>query len=156
MWACLVARERKYLLAVVTLMLVCGCAVSARGANCKPEGTVVASGKVVIFFAPSQVEYDRMTGESRDATTEALSDFLVYSKRLGMYLDSKGIAHFATSAELIEVRRVGEEPLCLARAHLGDQVGAVLSDGYNLPEVILGVVTDTEYVPLVERYFQGK
>ncbi|MFA5028872.1 MAG: hypothetical protein WC713_13455 [Candidatus Methylomirabilota bacterium] len=131
-------------------------AATTHAASCESDKAAVVSGRIVVFFAPSQTEYDRLIGDARDAATEALSDFLVYSQRLGEYLNGRGISHFMTSAERVEVRRAGQEPVCFVRSHTGDQFGAILSDGQSVPQVILGVITDEDAIPVVERYFSTR
>lgn len=129
-----------------------GCAASCPG---KGEDTFRVSGRVAVFYAHSQVEFDSLPPEDQEAYTALYSDFLEYLGRLGSYLDKRSIKHVLTGARFIEVR-VGKKTSCYDKTKFDLEVGVILSDGKKQPLVIQGLFTDLEVMPTFAEFYSPK
>lgn len=126
-----------------------GCAASCQGNR---EDIFSVSGRVAVFYALSQVEFDSLHPEDQEAYTTLYSDFLEYVGRLGGHLDERSIKYVLTGARFIEFR-VGKKPYCFDKTALDLEVGVIFSDGRKQPKVIPGLFTDAEIMPTVTKYY---
>ena len=129
--------------------------VLAEPCSGKSKDTVKVSGRVVVFYAISQLQLDSLSLDDREAYTELLSDFYEYSGRLGGYLDKHGIKHILTGSRYIEIE-AGNKTCCYDKTKLEEDVGVILSDGKKQPKIVPGLFTDLEILPVVAEYYAVK
>ena len=75
-----------------SLLIVLILSINAAGVNDEDDSPVIA-GKAVIFFGPSQEEYDVLSGDSASEIDEILFDFYYYVENLIPSLDRAGLDH---------------------------------------------------------------
>lgn len=121
----------------------------------KSKDIVKVSGRVVVFYAISQMQLDSLSQDDREAYTELLSDFYEYSGRFGRYLDKQGIKHILTGSRYIEAK-AGKKTYCYDKTKLEEDVGVILTDGKKQPKVVPGLFTDLEITPVVDEYYSLK
>ena len=113
------------------------------------------TGKTVVFFGPSQAEYDKLKRDDSSGIDEVLSDFQFYAGKIQPYLKTLKIQFVMTSAETIELKYSGQL-LEFVRLKSGYDVGVILSDGVQKPKISFGVKTDDDLKADISGYFHRK
>lgn len=146
-------REQRWVLCVCLWAL----SLHAYAGRCpgKDKDTERVSGRVAVFYAPSQAQFSSLSQDDQEAYTELLSDFYEYVGLLGRFLGKHGIKHILTGSRYIEVK-AGGKAYCYDKKKLEDELGVILSDGKKQPKLIQGIFTDTEMVPTVVEYYSLK
>ncbi|MDP2787341.1 MAG: hypothetical protein Q8O79_04620 [Pseudomonadota bacterium] len=121
----------------------------------KSKDTERISGRMAVFYAPSQAQFNSLSQEDQEAYTELLSDFYEYTGRLGRFLDKHGIKHILTGSRYIEVK-AGGKAYCYDKTKLEEELGVLLSDGKKQPKLVQGAFTDLEMMPTVVDYYSLK
>jgi hypothetical protein len=124
-----------------------------RGQSFVDGDTLYVRGKAVVFFGPSQSEYLTMTDQEKDAIDEELYDFYYYRKKVLPFFASNGIQEFSTARRQIEIQLDNSESISYFRKNFGRRMGVILTDGLQAPKIVLGAVSKTELIFLIEEYF---
>jgi len=120
------------------------------------SASLKVSGKAVVFFGPSKKEYDLLPDDEKAEMDEVLSDFYFYSDKLMTYLKRHRIYSIMTSVKTIEIRLDNGSKTSYKRKDFDHAVGIIMTDGKQKPNVILGVDTDEDLLPELEKYFHMK
>jgi len=113
------------------------------------------SGRIVVFFYPSQAEYDSLARDENSGIDEVLGDFQFYAGQVQSFLKDHQIASTMTEADVIEIewsKKTFRFERCIGE-HI---VGMILSDGVHLPKVVFGVDTDDGLQQVFAEYFKTK
>lgn len=129
--------------------------VFAGSCSGKSKDTERVSGRMAVFYAPSQAQFNSLSQEDQEAYTELLSDFYEYIGQLGRFLDKHDIKHILTGSRYIEVKS-GGKAYCFDKTKLEEELGVILSDGKRRPKLVQGVFTDLEMMPTVVDHFSLK
>jgi hypothetical protein len=121
--------------------------------------TLYAAGKVIIYFMPTEKEYNEQYKRDGDSSgiNEVLSDFKYYSKivsdsLLNSFSEIKAII---TSKSIISVEQFDSHRLYFnRRENIKHIVGAILSDGRHNPQYLFGVLSDVDYWNVINEYFK--
>lgn len=151
----LICLIRPLLFTLCICLLAFSSHVFAEPCSGKSKDIVKVSGRVVVFYAISQMQLDLLSQDDREAYTELLSDFYEYAGRLGRYLDKQGIKHILTGSRFIKVK-AGKKTYCYDKTKFEEEVGVILSDGKKQPKVVHGLFTDFEISPVVDEYYSLK
>ena len=117
------------------------------------EDSFDVSGRAVVFFAPTQDEYDALSEREQEDMNEILSDFYVYQNNVVPFLEANGIKDFHTANPVIRVVLSEEESRIFRRRQIEHDVGLIMIDGAREPVVSLGVSTDVDWIPMFKAYF---
>jgi hypothetical protein len=126
------------------------------GQQGKDSTKLVVSGKTVVFFAPSQKEYNSLAKDTNSGVDEILSDFYYYKKSLNVFLKENNVNTELTSALSIVVKLSNGKTNKYRRKDFDHIVGMILTDGMHKPKVILGVYTDVDLIPDLKKFFKLK
>ena len=137
--------------AIAILILVLLPVFDAQGGAA--NDTLHVSGKAVVFFGPTQAEYDSLSEEEKGDMDEVLSDFYYYRQQVISFLKSNQIQEFLTASPRIQFKLSGRERRTFLRRNFNPNVGLIMTDGNQEPKVFLGVATDVDLVPIFEEYF---
>jgi hypothetical protein len=137
--------------AIAILILVLLPVFDAQGGAA--NDTLHVSGKTVVFFGPTQAEYDSLSEEEKGDMDEVLSDFYYYRQQVISFLKSNQIQEFLTASPRIQFQLSGRERRTFLRRNFNPNVGLIMADGNQEPKVFLGVATDVDLIPMFEEYF---
>lgn len=143
-WKCTVGTAVPLLLLAVQLVLV-----QAAWA----EDSFDVSGRAVVFFTPTQDEYDALSEREQEDMNEILSDFYFYQNNVVPFLETNGIEDFHTANPVIRVVLSGQESRIFRRGQFEHDVGLIMIDGPREPVVSVGVSTDVDWIPMFKAYF---
>ena len=136
----------------ITILLLC-CLYFPAAQGGVANDTLYVSGKAVVFFGPTQAEYDSLSEEEKAEMNEVLSDFYYYREQVIPFLKSNQIQEFLTASPRIQVKLSGSEHRTFARRNFNVNVGLIMADGTQEPKVFLGVATDVDLIPMFKDYF---
>ena len=111
------------------------------------------SGRAVVFFGPTQDEYDALSEREQEDMNEILSDFYFYQNNVVPFLEANGIEDFHTANPVIRVVLSEEESRTFQRRQFEHDVGLIMIDGAREPVVSFGVSTDVDWIPMFKAYF---
>ena len=114
------------------------------------------SGRAVVFFGPTQEEYDAWGGQDQEEMNEVLSDFDFYQSKVVPFLEANDIEDFHTTNRVIRVVLSEEESRIYRRRQFEHEVGFIMIDGAREPVVSLGVDTEVTWIPIFKVYFNIK
>jgi len=117
---------------------------------------LVIIGQSAVFFGPSQQEYDSLAKDENSGIDEILSDFYYYQAPIAKFLKEHKIGVELTSAPLIVAQLSDGKTQTYHRRDFGQVVGVLLIDGTQEPKVMLGVETDVDLIPELEKFFKLK
>jgi hypothetical protein len=117
------------------------------------EDSFDVSGRAVVFFGPTQEEYDALSEREQEDMNEILSDFYFYQNNVVPFLEANGIEDFHTANPVIHVVVSEDESRIFRRGKFEHDVGLVMIDGSREPIVSLGVSTDVDWMPMFKAYF---
>jgi hypothetical protein len=121
------------------------------------DGVLDVKGKAVVFFGPTEKEYNSLTEKERNELSEVLSDFYHYRDSLIPYLESNNIKPIITSGKKITVHLAGDKSRTYVRKKIKYVVGQIITDGKREPKVVLGVAgTDVDLINDYKQYFKLK
>ena len=119
------------------------------------SGTAKYSGRIVVFFEPSQADFDSLAKDDGAWIDEVLSDFQYSAEKVLPFLKERGIRSDVTSADFIEI--AWSNQTFRFDRHKGDQgVGMIMSDGIHMPLFLYGVHTDDGLKEEFVKYFRIK
>ena len=124
---------------------------SAQAANA--EDTLIVSGKAVVFFGPSQVEYLAMSDEQKHAIDEELYDFYHNRGEVSPYLATNDIQEISTARLEIQVQLEDNQSITYYRQDFDRVVGLILTDGRQEPLILLGAIAVPDLKAQFEDYF---
>jgi hypothetical protein len=114
-------------------------------------------GKAVVFFGPTEREYNALSEKEKNYLSEMLSDFYHYRDSLVPYLESNNIKPVITSDQKITIHLAGDKSRTYVRKNFKYVVGQIITDGKREPRVVLGVVgTDIDLINEYKQYFKLK
>jgi len=113
-------------------------------------------GKAVVFFEPTEKEYNSLSENEKNEWNEVLSDFYHYRDSIIPDLESNNIKPVITSAMKITIHFAGDKSRTYIRKKFKQNVGYLLTDGNKEPKVILGVRTDVDLMIYFKQYFKIK
>jgi hypothetical protein len=113
----------------------------------------IITGKAVIFFGPSQAEYDLLSEESEFEINEILFDFYYYVENLVSSLEGAGLEYFIIDHAEIQIELTDGSRVSLDRSELGSEVGMILTDGERDPEVVIRLGTDIDMWLEIKEFF---
>jgi hypothetical protein len=138
---------------IILILLVMG---SLSHAGTKDE-VLDVKGKAVVFFGPTEKEYNSLSEKERNELNEVLSDFYHYRDSLVPYLESNNIKPVITSDRKITIHLAGDKSRTYVRTKFKYVVGQIITDGKREPKVVLGVVgTDIDLINEFKQYFKLK
>ncbi len=117
------------------------------------EDSFDVSGRAVVFFGPTQDEYDALSEHEQEDMNEILSDFYFYQNNVVPFLEANGIEDFHSANPVIRVVLSEEESRIFRRRQFEHDVGLIMIDGAREPLVSLGVATDIIWIPMFKAYF---
>jgi hypothetical protein len=117
------------------------------------EDSFDVSGRAVVFFGPTQDEYDALSEQEQEDMNEILSDFYFYQHNVVPFLEANGIEDFHTANPVIRVVLSENESRTFRRRRFGHTVGLIMIDGAREPVVSLGVSTDVDWIPMFKVFF---
>ncbi len=117
------------------------------------EDTLYVTGKAVVFFGPTEQEYDSLPPEEKAQIDEVLSDFYYYRENVIPFLKSNQIQEFLTAKSKIQVQLSDDQHLTFAKENFDHVVGLIMTDGKEDPEVFLGIATDMDLIDIFKDYF---
>jgi hypothetical protein len=116
--------------------------------------TFSVSGKCMVFFQPSDVEYNEMVNKDVDGGIyEVRSDFGYYSQVMMDTLQSSDVKPYMTICKVINVTLDNGDHVFISLNNGNSVVGTVLSDGVQTPKVEFGVSTDLDYWMMSNEFF---
>ncbi len=119
------------------------------------ESVLVVEGKAVVFFGPSDQEYQAVPESEKYGWDETLSDFYYYGKKTFPYLESNRIQPLITANTTIRIH-AGDKVRTFVRKNFKHAVGYIMTDGNKEPKVIEGVGTDADLITDFKEYFALK
>jgi len=117
------------------------------------DDTLNISGKSVVFFGPTQSEYDALNEDIQSEMNEVLTDFYYYNEKVLPFLNRNKIREFFTDKAIITIQLTGTEIRSFRRQDFKQAVGMIMSDGRQEPKVYLGVATDIDLLKMFEDFF---
>lgn len=117
------------------------------------EDTQVVSGKAVVFFGPSQVEYLAMSDEQKHSIDAELYDFYHNRDEVSPFLASNDIQEISTAQLKIQVQLEGNQSITYNRKDFDRVVGLILTDGRQEPLILLGATAAPDLIDQFEEYF---
>ena len=142
---------KSILYSILILLITAMPVIAEEEAN--PEDTEVVSGKAVVFFGPSQVEYLAMNDEEKHAIDEELYDFYHNRGEVSPFLASNDIQEISTARLKIQVRLEGSQRITYYRKDFDRVVGLILTDGRQEPLILLGAIAVPDLKAQFEDYF---
>ncbi len=139
------------LASTVLILLAVGCPSFARA----EDKVIEVKGKAVVFFGPTEQEYNALSENDKNEWSEVLSDFYHYRDKAIPYLESHKIKPIITAVSKITIQ-VGSNRRTYARKQFKHIVGYILTDGTNEPKVVEGVGTDIDLINDFNQYFKIK
>ncbi len=137
----------------VFLFFLLSAPLSLAGQSNIVNDTLQVSGKAVVFFVPSQEEYDSLSDDEKAEINEVLSDFYFHRENVVPYLKSNMIQEFLTDSAKIMIKVNGNKTLTFIKREFNQEVGVIMSDGKKEPKVDLGVATDIDLIFRFREYF---
>ncbi len=119
------------------------------------DKVVEVKGKAVVFYGPTEKEYESLSENGQYELNEVLSDFYYYRDKAIPYLESNKIKAIITSDMKIKIQ-VGSNARTYERKKFKHIVGYILTDGSKEPQVEQGVGTDTDLINDFNKYFNLK
>ena len=120
------------------------------------EDSFDISGRAVVFFEPTQDEYDALSEHEQEDMNEILSDFYFYQHNVVPFLEANGIEDFHTANPLIRVVLSEDETRIFQREQFEHDIGLIMIYGEREPVVSLGVSTDVTWIRMFKAYFDIK
>ena len=117
------------------------------------DDTLYVSGNAVVFFGPTQPEYDSLNENRQAEMNEVISDFYHYHSEVTPFLERNGIKDFITAKALITIQLTGTEIRSFRRQNFKHAMGMIMSDGKREPKVYLGVATDFDLIEMFKDFF---
>jgi len=139
------------LFSAMILLILAAPVLSAQGANA--EDTLSVSGKAVVFFGPSQVEYLAMNDAQKHAIDEELYDFYHNRGEVSPFLASNDIQEISTAGLKIQVQLEDNQSITYYRKDFDRVVGLILTDGRQEPLILLGAIAVPDLKAEFEDYF---
>lgn len=112
-------------------------------------------GKAVVFFGPTEKEYQSISENEQNEWNEVLSDFYYYRDKTIPYLESHQIKPLITANSEIIIH-TDAKTRAYARKKFKHIVGYILTDGKNEPKVVESVGTDIDLINDFREYFKIK
>jgi hypothetical protein len=116
--------------------------------------TILVNGRSVVFFSISQDEYDRVVEDEDSGMDEVLDDFNYYSSVAKDQLEKAGYKTIFTISKTFALENSNRVRSYFTRDTQKGKVGVLLFDGKNEPLLNYGVLTDIDYLLMVEEYFK--
>lgn len=113
-------------------------------------------GKAVVFFGPTEKEYNALSENEKNEWNEVLSDFYHYRDKTISFLESNNIKPIITADMNIKIHLKGGKSRTYVRKDFKHIVGYILTDGNKEPKVVLGVGTDMDLINDFKEYFKLK
>ncbi len=113
-------------------------------------------GKAVVFFGPTEKEYNSLSENDKNEWNEVLSDFYHYRDKTIPFLQSNNIKPIITADMNIKIHLAGGDSRTYVRKKFKHIVGYILTDGTKEPKVVLGVGTDMDLINDFKEYFKLK
>ena len=117
------------------------------------EDTLIVSGKAVVFFGLSQVEYLAMNDEQKHEIDEELYDFYHNRGEVSPFLASNDIQEISTARLKIQVQLEDNQSITYYRKDFDRVVGLILTDGRQEPLILLGAIAVPDLKAQFEDYF---
>ncbi len=140
----------KFALAILILSMIGN--LSFGGSN---NEILDVKGKAVVFFGPTEKEYDSLSENEQNEWNEVLSDFYHYRDEAIPYLESNKIKPIITANKEIRIQ-TGTNSRTYARKKFKHIVGYILTDGKKEPKIVQGVGTDIDLINDFKEYFKIK
>jgi len=121
-------------------------------ANGSSTDVLDVKGKAVVFFGPTEREYNSLTENYKNEWSEVLSDFYHYRDKTIPYLESNKIKPIVTANTKIIIH-TGTNARTFVRKNFKHIVGYILTDGNKKPKVVEGVGTDMDLINDFKEYF---
>lgn len=119
------------------------------------DKAVEVKGKAVVFFSPTEKEYNSLSENDQNEWSEVLSDFYHYRDNSLSFLEAHQIKPIITSSSKIIIRNERRTRTYL-RKRFKHIVGYILTDGSKEPKVVEGFGTDIDLVMDFQAYFNIK
>lgn len=117
------------------------------------NGVLEVKGKAVVFFSPTQEEYNVISDKDKSEWGEVLSDFYHYRDKTIPFIESNNIKPIITADMKINIHLAATNHI-YTRKKFEHIVGYILTDGIRDPKVVLGVGTDSDIIENVKEYFK--
>ena len=138
----------------VFLFLLLSTPLSVAGQSIQVNDTLQVSGKAVVFYAPSQKEYDSLSDDAKTELDEVLSDFYYHQENVVSYLKSNMIQDFLTHSAKIMIKLNGNNSLTFMKRDFDQEIGVIMTDGKKEPKIYSGVATDIDLINMFKEFFR--
>ena len=115
--------------------------------------------KSVIFFEITQSEYDSLSEKNKQEFSELYSDFHHYRKKLQVRLENEKIHCVLTDKRFINIlfnSKGSYKQNTFDRLDLDHSFGLIFLDPQKEPILKLGIFTDVDIWPDIQKYFNVK
>jgi hypothetical protein len=120
------------------------------------EGEVVeVNGRAVVFFEPTEKEYNSLSKNEKNEWSEVLTDFYYYRDSVTSFLEENNIKVIKTSNPKIVIHTESGTRTYI-RKKFNNIVGYILTDGKNEPKVVESIGTDVDMIMDFKAYFKIK
>jgi hypothetical protein len=116
--------------------------------------TVTVSENSVVFLSINEEEYSRIAQEEDSGIDEVLGDFNYYSSEVIDSLNKAGFKTILTTSKTFAFENRKGQRSYITRDTQKGKVGILLFDGKKEPKLSYGVLTDIDYLSIVEEYFK--
>jgi hypothetical protein len=137
--------------AILALLIVAAPAFA--GQTETHEDALRVSGKAVVFFGPSQIEYLSMSDKDKDEMDELLYDFYHNRQKVLPFLELYAIKGLSTARSKILIKFDDNKSVMYHRKDFGQVVGLIMTDGHQEPRIFLGAPTDSQIIAMCYEYF---
>jgi hypothetical protein len=141
-------------LITVFLFLLLSAPLSVAGQSNQVNDTLQVSGKAVVFYVPSQKEYDLLSDDAKTELDEVLSDFYYHQENVVSYLKSNMIQDFLTHSAKIMIKLNGNKSLAFMKRDFDQEIGVIMTDGKKEPKIYSGVATDIDLINMFKEFFR--
>ena len=138
-----------------TILIVFMLALITAEVNGEDDSNLIA-GKAVVFFGPTQAEYDVLSEDTDSEIYEILFDFYYFVENLIPSLEEAGLQYFVIDHAEIQIELRDGSRVNLDKSELGSEVGMILTDGERDPEVVIRLGTDIDMWFTIEEFFVHK
>ena len=135
------------------MILLLSTTISIAGRSSSVDDTLQVSGKAVVFYAPSQKEYDSLSDDAKTEIDEVLSDFYYHRENVVSYLKSNMIQDFLTDSVKIVLKLSGNKSRIFMKKDFDQEIGVIMTDGKKEPKIYPGVATNIELIDMFKEYF---
>ena len=120
------------------------------------DESIIITGKAVVFFGPTQAEYDVLSEDADSEIDEILFDFYYYVENLITSLDEADLQYFVIDHAEIQIELMDGSRVTLDKSEFGSEVGMILTDGERVPTVVIRLGTDVDMWFIIEEFFVHK